>query len=604
MKQRRKLWSPLVVLLLAVMLAAAQTRPAQALSNFFTPWTTQEQWNQQVTPQTGLTMFAENRTWSPDPSMGTQERTLYGLKDASGAVVVPAEYTKFCFVSKDRIIAQKWWLEDGQYEKFSVGMMDVTGKVVFPFRTETADIIPADWNTESDGGNHTFLVETSVKVGSGKEAFNSLNVGLYDWDLRELVSPYQYSVHYQGDGAYILSDNSAATSFVVPYRNVADTGTRYGLYRYGVGITIPAEYIELTPLGGDLYAARRPDFYCGVLDGSGNQVLPFVFADVTGYRDGYFTVGVFRSQADYQKVRETGFFFDSMGDDYWSSRGFDMSDAPSYVVYGIVDRDEAVIMGFDAQDEYTEFNDQGKAVISAWKGEHGPVWPFGNSGSFSTVVLNGKTYSEAEYDIAVLDLFQKMGTYKTVSDVLQEYGQGAAGGQTQPSATAGGFSDVAADAYYADPVVWAVDKGITSGTTATTFSPDATCTTAQILTFLWRASGSPAATVDNPFSDVDDGDYYASAALWAYEKGLVSGTSLNGGAPATRAATVTYLWKLAGEPEPQGSNPFTDVTGDSRPMVWAMEQGITAGTGQAAFGPGVICTRGQIMTFLYRDMGA
>lgn len=194
--------------------------------------------------------------------------------------------------------------------------------------------------------------------------------------------------------------------------------------------------------------------------------------------------------------------------------------------------------------------------------------------------------------------------YQTVPAAVMNLNVGGGLPPTTPPAPVGGFRDVLDNDYFADPVVWAVDKGITSGTSATTFGPDATCTTAQILTFLWRASGSPVPTVDNPFSDVDNGDYYASAAVWAYEKGLVSGTSLNGDAPATRAATVTYLWKLAGEPEPQESNPFTDVTGDPRPMVWALEQGITAGTGEATFGPGVICTRGQIMTFLYRDMGA
>lgn len=173
----------------------------------------------------------------------------------------------------------------------------------------------------------------------------------------------------------------------------------------------------------------------------------------------------------------------------------------------------------------------------------------------------------------------------------------------QEAAPVPAFADVPAGAYYADAVTWAVEKEITSGTSATTFSPDATCTRAQILTFLWRANGSPAPAIENPFSDVPADAYYAHAAAWACEKGLVSGGTFGGDAPATRADTVTYLWKLAGRPAPQGANPFTDVTGDTQAVVWAMEQGITAGTSVTTFSPGNTCTRGQIVTFLYRGMG-
>lgn len=117
----------------------------------------------------------------------------------------------------------------------------------------------------------------------------------------------------------------------------------------------------------------------------------------------------------------------------------------------------------------------------------------------------------------------------------------------QPS-TPPRFSDVAEDAYYAQAVNWALERGITSGTTPTTFSPGVTCTTGQILTFLWRANGSPAPTVENPFTDLDRDSYCAQAALWAYEKGLVSGTVFGADRPCTRSAVVTYLWKLAGQP--------------------------------------------------------
>ncbi len=168
-----------------------------------------------------------------------------------------------------------------------------------------------------------------------------------------------------------------------------------------------------------------------------------------------------------------------------------------------------------------------------------------------------------------------------------------------------GFIDVADSAYCADAVVWAVKNGITNGTSSTTFSPDDTCTTAQILTFLHRAKGSPAPMQDNPYSDVKSSDYFYNAALWACENGLTDGDSFNGGTPCTRAAVVTYLWKLAGKPS-AGSTAFSDVPASAdyaQAVAWAVAQGITNGTGDTTFSPDATCTRGQIVTFLYRAYG-
>ena len=165
------------------------------------------------------------------------------------------------------------------------------------------------------------------------------------------------------------------------------------------------------------------------------------------------------------------------------------------------------------------------------------------------------------------------------------------------------FVDVSADAYYNAPVRWAVEKGITSGTSATTFSPDTTCSTAQILTFLWRANGAPEPAISNPFTDVPNDAYYTKAAVWAYEKGLVSGSRFGGDTPCTRASAVTYLWKLASRPA-GGSASFTDVSGQApyaQAVAWAVKEGITSGTSATTFSPDLICSRGQIVTFLYRS---
>lgn len=171
--------------------------------------------------------------------------------------------------------------------------------------------------------------------------------------------------------------------------------------------------------------------------------------------------------------------------------------------------------------------------------------------------------------------------------------------------TIGGFNDVKSTDYFADAVLWAVEKNITSGTSKTTFSPNATCTKAQILTFLWRANGSPEPTISNPFTDIKAADYYYKAALWAAEKGLVSGSTFGANADCTRAMTVEYLWKAAGSPAPSGKASFTDVSANAdyaQAVAWAVEKGITSGTSKTTFSPAATCTRGQIVTFLYRAM--
>ncbi|MBQ9968100.1 MAG: S-layer homology domain-containing protein [Oscillospiraceae bacterium] len=166
----------------------------------------------------------------------------------------------------------------------------------------------------------------------------------------------------------------------------------------------------------------------------------------------------------------------------------------------------------------------------------------------------------------------------------------------------GGFTDVRDGDWFAEPVLWAVDDGITNGTTALTFSPNDTCTRAQILTFLWRAAGEPTPLMYCPFYDVAADAYYCEPAAWAYENGLVEGMLFEGSAPCTRADVVTYLWKLSGSPYAAPAA-FADVpayASYSQAVSWAVGNAITNGTGNGLFSPQNTCTRGQIVTFLYR----
>lgn len=171
------------------------------------------------------------------------------------------------------------------------------------------------------------------------------------------------------------------------------------------------------------------------------------------------------------------------------------------------------------------------------------------------------------------------------------------------------FKDVAAEAYYSEAVLWAIKNGITTGTSATTFSPDVTCTRAQTVTFLWRAAGSPEPkSAEVPFEDIAAEGYYYKAVLWAVENGITSGTTDTTFSPndeCTRAQIVTFLWRSQKAPAAGAVNPFTDVAADTYyndAVLWAGEKGITFGTSATTFSPDNDCTRAQIVTFLYRCM--
>lgn len=171
------------------------------------------------------------------------------------------------------------------------------------------------------------------------------------------------------------------------------------------------------------------------------------------------------------------------------------------------------------------------------------------------------------------------------------------------------FNDVPKGSYYRDAIGWAVNKGIASGTSDSTFSPDATYTRAQAVTFLWRASGSPKVEdVKNSFVDVPEDSYYHDAVLWAVSEGITSGTSTNTFSPdeqCTRGQIVTMMYRDAGSPTVQaGSGNFRDVEQNAfySPAVnWAVSENVTSGTAEDRFGPNDACTRAQILTFLYRD---
>ena len=169
------------------------------------------------------------------------------------------------------------------------------------------------------------------------------------------------------------------------------------------------------------------------------------------------------------------------------------------------------------------------------------------------------------------------------------------------------FSDVADSDWFANPVIWAVEQGITSGISPTRFGPNNPCTRAQVVTFLWAAEGKPEPrTTVNPFDDVPDNAWYLKPVLWAVEQGITGGTGPNAFSPdaeCTRAQIVTFLYAAAGKPAISGGSEFADVADTdwyAKPVIWAKANNITGGISPTAFGPNNICTRAQVVTFLYK----
>ena len=181
---------------------------------------------------------------------------------------------------------------------------------------------------------------------------------------------------------------------------------------------------------------------------------------------------------------------------------------------------------------------------------------------------------------------------------------------SKPETLENPFVDVKKDDYYYDAVIWAVGKGIAKGVTDSTFQPNASCTRAEMVTFLYRAAGSPEPTNKvNPFTDVAEDSYYYKAVLWAVEKGIAKGTSETTFSPndtCTRGQAVAFLYRYANSPAVSGSNSFADVSETAYyydATLWAMSEKVTEGTSATTFSPNDLCTRGQIVTFLYRYIG-
>lgn len=198
---------------------------------------------------------------------------------------------------------------------------------------------------------------------------------------------------------------------------------------------------------------------------------------------------------------------------------------------------------------------------------------------------------------------------RKLNNILNIFTNSATPSITTTLRTAMAFDDVKSTDYFCDAVAWAVERGVTDGTTATTFSPAQKCTVAHVLTFLWRAAGKPQASTGIEtlfYNDLRPGEYYISPIGWAYQNNIAVGDephTFGAYRPVSRSEFVRYLWRAVGSPEVTAVNPFSDVAAGSeleKAVLWAVDAGVTLGTSATEFSPYATCTRGQVVTFLYR----
>ena len=288
----------------------------------------------------------------------------------------------------------------------------------------------------------------------------------------------------------------------------------------------------------------------------------------------------------------------------WTENGAEVSTSASYSFTLTADRTLTAVFSRNSSGGYSCY------TIEATAGAGGSISPSGNvsvrEGRDQTFTITpDKGYAVANVKIDGKSIgavksytFENVRRTHTIEVIFMK-----ANGNPQT----GVFVDVATGSYYEDAVDWAVENGITKGTDDTHFSPDGICTRAQAVTFLWRTAGSPASkTSTMPFTDVPVGSYYYDAVLWAVENGITKGTSDTTFSPnmtCSRAQIVTFLWRSEKSPAAGTANPFADVKSTAYyadAVLWAVKENITKGTTSTTFSPNADCTRAQIVTFLWR----
>jgi len=480
-------------------------------------------------------------------------------------------------------------LQPGDRVQFSEGL------AVIPVRAR-ADVIEEDTETEEE--------KNGAKAEAGTQE-PSLVYRVVDLEGQEVCTLTDACVDFRNgyhNGRVAAAESGAWVENGTSRRFQADEGS-WG-YRDARGeLAVPYQFDEAAPFSEGMAAVGlkggKERILYGFIDPDGNEIFPLEYDGFVSCVNGS---GAVLKNNRWAYVDREGHFLTGFQFSTVSNFTEDVARVQNGERRSVVDGMGAVL-----------FTTEGGSALPC----SGGVIPVQNGdGLWGVYDKSGSLLVDFEYERAFHwdgYLWLKRGDLWRVyltDDVLADRAAAAAAAaeeedvQIEPVAAVGTFSDVAPDAYYAQAVTWATDSDIVTGTGGGLFSPDRPCTTGEIVVCLWRAAGRPEPQIANPFEDVSPNHYYYQAALWACENGLIGGRVFHAAEPCTRATALTFLWTLEGRP-PLLTDVFSDVPADAeyaQAVAWGVSSGITEGNDSGLFDPNGICSRGQIVTFLYRYM--
>lgn len=515
--------------------------------------------------------------------------TLYGFMNTKGELVVDAKYNEVAPFSNgfaavyeyekyDLELSPNWVVEA---YKDHIGFIDRTGNLVIPMIYEQVGRFSEGratvcknkrWGVIDDNGNVIVPFQYT----------NSFSLGICSNGLMSFQSNGKYGYLDKAGKVKISAVYDAAGQFVDGFAVVSKNGF-YGMIDTTGKTVIPFKYVRLGYFqeGMALYSDES-GWNCkyGYINSKGEEVTPVMYNKAYDFSNGLAMVSVTDERFSDPVIQDRYGFIDKNGNEVIPLK---YSSAESFV-------SGLALVRENSPDHIGSMG--GSSVSARFDGKPKSIYidTDGNE-----ILSNNSKYWGIDFSGSIGVISRASGSYAIIKNPVYK----------EPPHAIGKFNDVMSDSYYAEPVSWAVENKVTSGTSTTTFSPSDICTNAQILTFLWRAKGFSIPTIQNPFDNVNGNEYYANASIWAYENGLVSGPSFSENIPCTRSMVVTYLWKLAGSPKSTSSS-FSDIPADASyasAVSWAVSKGITNGTSATTFSPNDTCTRGQIVTFLYRSIG-
>lgn len=501
----------------------------------------------------------------------------FGYVDGDGLLLIPMQYQQAFPFSEGRAFVVD--------ASGGLVMLDKNGETVASFPdaalrdgesvrfSDGRAVIPVESGEEEAYRTYLVIDSTGREVCTLTDAYVDFMGGYHDG-----------CIAVAEDGEWTLDESGSWVFTAVPgtwgYRN--DRGW----------LAVEFQFDEAAAFSGGLAAVMRQDENekagYGLVSAEGEMIVPAEYDGAVSFADGFGAVSLDGKWAyvDADGTLITEFSYDAV-DCFREGMAFVRSGGQLLAI----DEQGAALFAIDAV-ESLGF-DGGVAVVRQEDGACGVCDVEGN-------LLVPCDYEDAYHWEGYLWLKRgEMWRVYRTEDVIEAR-------LSAPESEASGvgmFLDVPADSWYAVPVSWAMDHDVVSGTGGGTFSPDRPCTTGEIISFLWRAMGRPEPAIKNPFTDVSANHYYYQAALWAYENGLVYGNAFNAAELCSRSRAVTYLWRLEGCPVEHAPVSFVDVNpsaGYAQSVIWAAEAGISGGSGGGTFSPDEICSRGQIVTFLYR----